>query len=99
MGQSAAAGVLLLDDVSLFDSVDELEELEELSEEELPLLPAGEDASEVLRLSVTYQPLPLKTIAGGVRTRRASSPQTSHVCTAGASKPSRFSYWWPALQR
>ena len=33
-----------------------------------------------LRLSVTYQPLPLKTIAGGVSTRRACSPHTWHGC-------------------
>jgi hypothetical protein len=43
------------------------------------------------RLSVLYQPLPLKTIAGGVSTRRASAPQVGHPCTDGASKPSRFS--------
>jgi hypothetical protein len=64
----------------------------------LPAVLALSDGAD-LRLSVTYQPLPLKTIAGGVRTRRASIPQTSQVWTDGASNPSRFSYWWPALQR
>ncbi len=47
--------------------------------------------AEPLRLSVAYQPLPLKTIAGGVSSRLASLPQSRHGCTGGASKPSRFS--------
>jgi hypothetical protein len=70
---------LLLDPLSLDVPV-----LDELELDESLLEP-------FLRLSVTYHPLPLKTIAGGVRTRRALPEHSGHVCTAGASKPSRFS--------
>jgi hypothetical protein len=57
-------------------------------------------AERPLRLSVMYQPLPLNTIAGGVRTRRAWPPHCGHSCTDGASNPSRFSYrLLQALQR
>lgn len=59
---------------------DAVEELDDLS-------PSGEP----LRLSVTYQPLPLKTIAGGVRTRRAVPEHVGQTWTGGASNPSRFS--------
>jgi hypothetical protein len=89
-GQSAAAAEveLLLLELSVVDSL--LAGV--LSDSEEAPLPLVETEEEELRLSVTYQPLPLKTIAGGVNTRRASIPQTSQVWTAGASKPSRFSY-------
>jgi hypothetical protein len=51
------------------------------------LSPSGDP----FRLSVTYQPLPLKTIAGGVSTRRAVPEHSGQTWTEGASKPSRFS--------
>jgi hypothetical protein len=59
-------------------------ELEDPELDDSPLEP-------FFRLSVTYHPLPLKTIAGGVSTRRAVPEHSGQVCTAGASKPSRFS--------
>jgi hypothetical protein len=41
----------------------------------------------------------LKTIGGAKITLVATFPHFSHFCFAGASNPSRVSYWWPALQR
>lgn len=49
------------------------------------------------RLSVMYQPLPLKRIGGATKTRRAVSPHFSHGCSWGASNPSRRSYRAPQL--
>lgn len=43
------------------------------------------------RLSVLYQPLPLKTTVGALNWRRAGSPHSSHGCCGGAPKGSRFS--------
>jgi len=48
-------------------------------------------ADSPLRLSVMYQPLPLKTIAGDVNTRRARPPHLGQDWVEGASKPSRIS--------
>jgi len=81
-GAGAAAPDVLLDVLSVLVLV------ESDDEDLLDLLsPSGEP----LRLSVTYQPLPLKTIAGGVRTRRAVPEHVGHAWIEGASKPSRFS--------
>jgi len=45
------------------------------------------------RLSVTYQPLPLKTTGGAWRTRFATPlPHSSHVCVVSAEKLWRSSY-------
>jgi hypothetical protein len=65
-----------------------------LLDDELSLLELDDedDDDSPLRLSVTYQPLPLKTIAGAVKTRRALPEHSGQVCSAGASNPSRFSY-------
>jgi hypothetical protein len=103
VGQSAASdpadAVLSLGLLSLFGSaLVSVAVVVESEEDSLVAAPTLADDAD-LRLSVTYQPLPLNTIAGGVSTRRASMPQTSQDWTAGASNPSRFSYWWPAPQR
>jgi hypothetical protein len=95
-GQSAAAGVLELLDFESLVLVLVLSalvsDLLSVLESVVSILP-GESVEDApfLRLSVTYQPLPLKTIAGAVSTRRDSAPHSVQVCTAGASKPSRFS--------
>jgi hypothetical protein len=66
------------------------------------LAPADEPESEldslgVDRLSVLYQPLPLKTIPTGWRTRRSSPPHPSWTVSGGSEKLCRTSMCWAQL--
>lgn len=49
-----------------------------------PLVEGG--LASLLRLSVLYQPLPLKTMAVGVISRRGVLPQAGHAFTGSSSK-------------
>jgi hypothetical protein len=86
---AAAAGAL--SDLSFFFGFDVDSEPESVAVEVSPV--SLSDVAEVLlRLSVAYQPDPLKTMRGALRRRLATPlPHFSQVCSRGAEKLSRSS--------
>ena len=77
------------DDDFAFVEVEVLESSESLEELELRSRPVS--AARLLRLSVLYQPLPLKTTGGALSWRWANLPQRSHAWVVGEPKGSRRS--------